>query len=154
MLERFGYRDVDCCFDGEQAVNAAEGTRYDVIFMDLSMPVCDGYEANKRISCSPLVGSPPPLVVALTANTDKGTRDLVIDEGFFAFLSKPLNVTALGTVLAQSYTTTQEAGHRRRSSSTSVTGPSPSLNRKAPMPTSKTASPPSMVYLDIFVMGC
>jgi DNA-binding NarL/FixJ family response regulator len=118
------------------------------------MPVCDGYEANKRISCSPLVGAPPPLVVALTANTDKGTRDLVVDEGFFAFLSKPLNVTALGTVLAQSYSTTQEAGHGRRGSSTSQTGPGSSLNRKAPMPSSKTASPPSMVYLDVFVMGC
>lgn len=52
------------------------------------MPVMDGITSHKRISASPIAGS--PVVVALTANTDKGTQDLVGAEAFFAYLAKPL----------------------------------------------------------------
>ncbi|CED84853.1 multi-sensor hybrid histidine kinase [Phaffia rhodozyma] len=88
ILQRFGYRDVDIVFDGAQAIESAESSRYDLILMDLSMPVCDGHTAQKRIMASPLTGNPP--VVALTANTDSDTQALCQASGFFAYLSKPL----------------------------------------------------------------
>jgi CheY-like chemotaxis protein len=106
ILGRFGYTDdmVDVAFDGQQALQAAERQRYDLILMvrssfvvelvatinvpiqDLSMPIMDGIAARKRIEASPLTGS--PRIVALTANTDKDTRDLCAD--FFAYLGEPL----------------------------------------------------------------
>lgn len=56
ILERFGYKDVETASDGQQAVEAADKTQYDLILMDLQMPVLDGVSANKRIQDSPLSG--------------------------------------------------------------------------------------------------
>lgn len=64
----FGYNNVTSANDGQQAIEAAEIRMYDLILLDLQMPVLDGYEAQKRIQASPLAGS--PLIVALTANAD------------------------------------------------------------------------------------
>ena len=54
--------------DGQQAIEAAEADRFDMVLLDLQMPVLDGFSAHKRISTSPLAGD--PCIVALTANAD------------------------------------------------------------------------------------
>jgi CheY-like chemotaxis protein len=63
-----GYKDISSASDGLQGFEKAEKTHYDVILMDLQMPVMDGYTALERIKASPLTGQ--PCVVALTANAD------------------------------------------------------------------------------------
>lgn len=76
----FGYKDVASALDGQQAIEAAEQKHYDLILLDLQMPVLDGFSAHKRIKASPLAGD--PCVVALTANVDqvsaKNPRVLII----------------------------------------------------------------------------
>jgi CheY-like chemotaxis protein len=73
ILEMFGYRDVASALDGQQAIEAAEKKQYDLILLDLQMPVLDGFSAHKRIKGSPLAGE--PCVVALTANADEVSQN-------------------------------------------------------------------------------
>lgn len=69
ILELFGYKGIDSACDGQQAIEAAEKTQYDLILLDLQMPILDGFSAQKRIRSSPL--SRDPCIVALTANADQ-----------------------------------------------------------------------------------
>jgi CheY-like chemotaxis protein len=72
ILELFGYSGVDAAADGMQATEMAEKKRYDLILLDLQMPVLDGFGALKRIRSSPLAGE--PCCVSLSANVDKVTN--------------------------------------------------------------------------------
>lgn len=68
ILEMLGYKDVTSASDGLQGFEQAEKKQYDLILMDLQMPVMDGFTSLERIHASPLTGT--PCVVALTANAD------------------------------------------------------------------------------------
>jgi len=63
-----GYKDIPSASNGLEGFEMAEKTHYDLILMDIQMPVMDGYTSLKRIMSSPLTGQ--PCVVALTANAD------------------------------------------------------------------------------------
>ncbi len=69
LLGLFGYKVSETAANGQQAVDLAEGQPFDLIFLDLQMPIMDGYTAQKRIRESKASGN--PCVVALTANVDK-----------------------------------------------------------------------------------
>jgi CheY-like chemotaxis protein len=69
ILAMLGYKDIALASDGRMAIEAAEKKRYDLILMDLQMPILDGFTAHERIKASPLAGH--PCVVALTANVDQ-----------------------------------------------------------------------------------
>jgi CheY-like chemotaxis protein len=68
ILEMLGYKDIPSASNGLEGFEMAEKTHYDLILMDIQMPVMDGYTSLKRIMASPLTGH--PCVVALTANAD------------------------------------------------------------------------------------
>lgn len=101
ILELFGYKSVVSAGDGQQAIEAAEKREYDLILLDLQMPVLDGFTAQKRIKASPLAGE--PCIVALTANADKKTRESCEEAGFFDYLSKPLDIPRLEEILNNVY---------------------------------------------------
>ncbi|KAJ9113617.1 hypothetical protein QFC22_005925 [Naganishia vaughanmartiniae] len=116
LLSRFGYNDIDVCYDGLQAVAAAEKTAYDLIIMDLQMPIADGYTATSMIqsafrektASSSSSGDDGrmmkmPTIVALTANADENTRNRCISSGFSGFLSKPLVISTLAETLRTTY---------------------------------------------------
>lgn len=63
-----GYKDIPSAANGLEGFEMAEKTHYDLILMDIQMPVMDGYTSLERIMSSPLTGQ--PCVVALTANAD------------------------------------------------------------------------------------
>ena len=71
------------------------GNVYDVIFMDHMMPKMDGIEATKIIRSMGYKGS----IVALTANALAGQADVFLDNGFDDFISKPIDLRQLNTVL-------------------------------------------------------
>lgn len=97
----FGYENIACAMDGQQAIEEAEKQQYDLILLDLQMPVLDGYSAHKRIQASPLAGD--PCVVALTANADQETQKKCHEAGFFDYLSKPLDIPKLEGILKHVY---------------------------------------------------
>lgn len=66
ILSMLGYESVESAEHGQEAVEMAEKTPYQLILMDLQMPVLDGFAAMQRIQASPLAGD--PRVVILTAD--------------------------------------------------------------------------------------
>lgn len=78
ILEMLGYNGISSAGDGLQGFEQAEKKQFDLILMDLQMPVMDGYTSLDRIKASPLTGT--PCVVALTANADM-VNPLLLDAG-------------------------------------------------------------------------
>ncbi|RJP79270.1 MAG: response regulator [Desulfobacteraceae bacterium] len=100
-LEEAGFQ-VDLAENGEKALQAYIGNRYDVILMDLQMPVMDGYEATKKIreiereraekgSDKKSDLSQPIPIIALTANSFEEDREKCLAAGMNDYLTKPLN---------------------------------------------------------------
>ncbi|MXP13164.1 response regulator [Altererythrobacter confluentis] len=93
MLERCG-QQVETAENGEVAFAAikaarAQGKPFDLVLMDIQMPLCDGYAATRAIRSAGISASELP-IVALTANVYDEDKRAVIDAGMQAHLSKPL----------------------------------------------------------------
>ncbi|PKO88047.1 MAG: hypothetical protein CVU18_08690 [Betaproteobacteria bacterium HGW-Betaproteobacteria-12] len=79
---------ADVAENGQIAVEMAQKTAYDLILMDMQMPVMDGLEATRRILALP--GRPPP-IIAMTANAFADSRDACLAAGMVEHLSKPVD---------------------------------------------------------------
>ncbi|AMY08241.1 Signal transduction histidine-protein kinase BarA [Luteitalea pratensis] len=99
MLEKCGCR-VDVVANGALAVDAVRAGRYDLVLMDCQMPVCDGFEATRRIRAlpAPLDGI---IIVALTGNALAGDRERCLAAGMNDYLAKPVRRDALADALAR-----------------------------------------------------
>ncbi|WP_191600466.1 hybrid sensor histidine kinase/response regulator [Marinomonas algicola] len=75
--------------NGEKAINSLKVGRFDLILMDVQMPVLDGYSATKRIRKNPNWDSIP--IIAMTANVMQGDRQKALDAGMDDYLSKPIS---------------------------------------------------------------
>jgi len=74
--------------NGQEAVDmVANGGQYDIVLMDIKMPVMDGLEATKRIKAL----RPELPVIALTANAFDSDRNMAFESGCDEFLSKPIS---------------------------------------------------------------
>jgi len=86
--------EIDCAENGEEAVKmfTANPRKYDIIFMDIQMPVMDGYDATKRIrdvEAETRSGRVP--IIAMTANVFKEDVEKCLDAGMDSHLGKPLD---------------------------------------------------------------
>ncbi|KAJ4079011.1 hypothetical protein NW769_015161 [Fusarium oxysporum] len=89
MLHGFGFRYITVVSDGAQAVSTLSATTdaFDLILMDISMPVMNGYEATVRIRNS---GIRLP-IIALTAYALKGDMERCLEKGMDDYIAKPMN---------------------------------------------------------------
>ncbi|MDP3301621.1 MAG: ATP-binding protein [Sulfuricurvum sp.] len=85
----------DFAFNGEEAVALAHKNVYDLILMDINMPIMDGMEATGLIKKT----YPDLLIVALTANALEGDYEKFMKAGMNEYLTKPINVPALEAIL-------------------------------------------------------
>jgi signal transduction histidine kinase/CheY-like chemotaxis protein len=99
MLERLGCRP-DIVVDGAAAVQAAAGQSYDLILMDLHMPVMGGLDATRAIVRQSEDGM-RPRIVALSADVADTVRKQCSEAGMDGFLSKPLDRQSLAELLAR-----------------------------------------------------
>src|SRR5262249_56636604 len=99
LLARHGH-SVDVVADGAAAVEAARGSGYDVILMDVHMPVLDGIEASRIIRSFPGAAGRMP-IVGLSASVLKEDTDLCFAAGMDECLAKPNQPVALARVLAR-----------------------------------------------------
>jgi CheY-like chemotaxis protein len=91
-LIRRGY-EVVMAVDGEQGLAAAKTEGPDLILMDMSLPVIDGWEATRRLRAEPQTRGIP--VIGLTAHAMAGDREKVIDAGCDDYDTKPVELPRL-----------------------------------------------------------
>jgi two-component system, cell cycle response regulator DivK len=91
-LQRKGF-EVVMAADGGQAVNMAETELPDLILMDMSLPVIDGWEATRRVKASETTGHIP--IIALTAHAMAGDREKAMSAGCNDYDTKPIELPRL-----------------------------------------------------------
>jgi CheY-like chemotaxis protein len=91
-LERRGYQVVQAV-DGAQGVEMARSEMPDLIMMDMSLPVLDGWEATRRIKSDAAIRAIP--VIALTAHAMSGDRERAIAAGCEDYDTKPIELPRL-----------------------------------------------------------
>ncbi len=119
MLEMLGLK-ADVAVHGGEAMHMVQRQRYDVVLMDVQMPVMDGYEATRRIRAAegerkqlevgtrdggqPTKDKEPETaqrlpIIAMTAHAMQGDRERCLAEGMDDYVSKPLAIDVLANVL-------------------------------------------------------
>src|ERR1700693_5147244 len=91
-LQRKGYQVV-LALDGQTGVEMSQTQAPDLILMDMSLPVLDGWEATKRLKADPATQSIP--IIALTAHAMAGDRDKALEAGCNDSDTKPIEFTRL-----------------------------------------------------------
>lgn len=84
--------------DGAAGLEAAKRLRPDLILMDLSLPVMDGWEATRRVRSEPALAKTP--IIALSAHAAKPDIDRALAAGCDAYLTKPLDEEELSRTIA------------------------------------------------------
>lgn len=90
VLEEAGFR-VDGASNGKEAVDRATNNTYDVILMDIQMPIMDGYEATRELR---RLGNRTP-IIAMTANAFSEDKKKAKDVGMDGYVPKPIDVNKL-----------------------------------------------------------
>jgi signal transduction histidine kinase/DNA-binding response OmpR family regulator/HPt (histidine-containing phosphotransfer) domain-containing protein len=116
MLHRLGHR-AETADSGPAALEALARQRYDIVLMDMHMPVMDGPETTQRLR-SELPPENQPVVIALTASVLQEDRERCLESGMNSFLAKPVRMRELEEALAalpaspaESDPAPQETGH-------------------------------------------
>ena len=91
-LVRNGH-EVSIAIDGQQGVDMALSLLPDLILMDLSLPVIDGWEATRRVRANDATRGIP--VIALTAHAMAGDREKAMEAGCDDYDTKPVEITRL-----------------------------------------------------------
>jgi signal transduction histidine kinase/CheY-like chemotaxis protein len=100
QLQRLGFHAVTVS-NGREAVEAETAEPYDLIFMDVQMPVMDGFEAAAEIRRREIRSRRHVTIVAMTANALNEDRDACLAAGMDDYVSKPVSLSALREVLAR-----------------------------------------------------
>ncbi|GLX70585.1 PAS domain S-box protein [Paenibacillus glycanilyticus] len=97
MVEKFGFRP-DAVSNGIEVLDKVRSNNYDIIFMDIQMPLMNGLEATKILRQS-LRPEELPYIVAVTANALVGDRERYLDTGMHEYISKPLQNSAVQSII-------------------------------------------------------
>jgi signal transduction histidine kinase/CheY-like chemotaxis protein len=99
LLKKLGYTDIVIVENGQKAIEAVQDQDYDIIFMDIQMPIMDGYEATKiiknELNCK-------TQIVGLSANVFKEDKEKALELGMSDYLEKPINTEHLSRILNDS----------------------------------------------------
>ena len=130
-LIKGGYQ-VDLAEDGSQAVKAYKLKNYDLIFMDIQMPIMDGYAATqeiRKIETRNLGQSTSQRVpiIAMTAHAIKGYRERCLEAGMDDYIAKPLKRKKLLTIAEKWSTAILDCGLRIEDSKSEVQNPKSEL---------------------------
>jgi signal transduction histidine kinase/ActR/RegA family two-component response regulator len=109
LLQRMGHT-ATFCDNGELALQALQETDFDVVLMDIHMPVMDGLTATRRIRALPSEKSQIPVIV-LSADVYKEARDSAATVGVNAFIPKPVQPQELQSTLQLHVLSKREQAH-------------------------------------------
>jgi CheY-like chemotaxis protein len=102
ILKPYGMQ-VDCVSSGKDAIaQIKKGIKYNAVFMDHMMPEMDGIEATRiiRNEIDNEIAKTVP-IISLTANAIRGNEEMFLNAGFQAFLSKPIDINMMDSVIRQ-----------------------------------------------------
>jgi len=99
MLLPYGLQ-IDTALSGPEAIEKVKRSEYDIVFMDHMMPKMDGIETTQEIRKLGKKFEKLP-IIALTANAVSGMREMFLSSGFNDFISKPIVMQELDTILMQ-----------------------------------------------------
>lgn len=97
MVEKLGFRPV-AVRNGEEVLDQIRRSRFDIVFMDIQMPVMNGIEATKQIHRT-LPPEDRPYIVAVTANALVGDRERYMEAGMNDYISKPLQSAVVSEII-------------------------------------------------------
>jgi PAS domain S-box-containing protein len=99
ILKKLGLR-ADAVSNGQEALQALEAIPYDLVLMDVQMPVMDGYEATRRIrDPESAVRNHQIPIIAMTAHAMQGDREACLESGMNDYVTKPISFQALALAL-------------------------------------------------------
>ncbi len=99
ILKKLGY-NVEVAMNGDEAISVLKTKSFDIVLMDIQMPVMDGIEATRiiRDNNSDVLNHSMP-IIALTANAMKGDRERFIKAGMNDYITKPIEKKAVSELL-------------------------------------------------------
>ena len=97
-LEAWGHR-VTVAWNGKDAVEAAQNQRFDVVLMDVQMPVMDGYQATLAIRARERLTNEYTPIIAVSASVTLEEQQLALDAGMDQFIGKPIDFGELRRVI-------------------------------------------------------
>ena len=97
LLSKMGYK-IDAVENGRKVLEMMERKKYDIVLMDIQMPVMNGMEATKII-CEKYPENERPKIIAITANAMPGDRERYINAGMVDYLPKPIKFKDVQSVL-------------------------------------------------------
>jgi len=101
VLNKFGCR-VEVAQNGQEAIEKLQKNTYDIVFMDVHMPVINGYQATQAIRIhEQQEQKKPAIIVAMTAEAMKGDRERCLEVGMNDYLAKPFKQDELHAKLLQ-----------------------------------------------------
>ncbi|MBM9606701.1 ATP-binding protein [Desulfopila inferna] len=101
MLEKYGHR-VTCAQNGLEVIQYLSAEQFDLILMDIQMPLMDGVEATKKIRTSKELGRKTKTpIIAMTAYSMIGDREKFMDAGMNDYVAKPVNMNVINEVLTR-----------------------------------------------------
>ncbi len=100
FLERAGHK-VSLANNGREAIDATEHQDFDLVLMDIQMPVMDGHKATRIIREREQESGKHLKIIAMTAAAMKGDREECLEAGMDAYVSKPINVEELFATIAE-----------------------------------------------------
>ncbi|MEM9933990.1 MAG: response regulator [Bacteroidota bacterium] len=97
VMEKLGYQ-IELADNGSIGVDKVLKGKYDVIFMDVQMPVMNGLDATRMIRKTTLAHG-QPIIIAMTANAIEGDKEMCLKAGMDDYVSKPFTIDDIRTVL-------------------------------------------------------
>ncbi|MBT8196033.1 MAG: response regulator, partial [Bacteroidia bacterium] len=98
VLKKMGYH-ADVANNGQEVVTASELKYYDIMLLDIQMPVMDGLEATTNVIKQYPEESERPIIVAMTANAMPGTKEECLGTGMNDYMSKPFTLEGIQSML-------------------------------------------------------
>ncbi len=98
ILERLGIKP-DIAINGFEALEMTKNNAYDLIFMDMEMPVMDGIDSTIRIRAEKETLPKTPIIIAMTANALQEDRDRCLKAGMDDFLTKPITLESVRAIV-------------------------------------------------------
>ncbi|WP_462317303.1 response regulator [Marinilabilia sp.] len=98
-LSKYGF-NIDVANNGQEALDKLDSKTYDIILMDLMMPVMDGLEATRNIREREQENGNKNIIIGLTANTYDADREKCLNEGMDEYMPKPFDIEKFQEIIS------------------------------------------------------